>query len=247
MRRLASGGAVAAVLLASATVPAQASAAGPGTDITPPAVGSCYDLTYGELHGASSDAPPVPCSSRHTTLTFDVVEFAEPPDWNDEESFESVVHDQCNVSWIDVLGGNPKTISRSSYTYYWLMPTPAQREAGAAWVRCELALLAGGSAAPLPRNVRLGRLPLPDAVARCREGEREDYRVTVCARAHQYRATHSIKLPWSRWRSYDAAQAFAHRECDGRIRGAFYYQWPLSRYWWRLGFRHASCLPRTTR
>lgn len=239
----------AALLLAVVTALTAVSAPAPArgeVDITPPAVGSCFDLTLDEVKAVSNAKPPVDCSSRHTTLTFAVVEFPKPPDWNDEDTYRSEVLDQCNVAWIEVLGGNPKTITRSSYTYYWLLPTPAQRDAGAAWVRCELVLLAGGSLMRLPQKVGLGRLPLPDAVARCREGERADYRVTVCSRPHRYRATHSAKLPWSRWRGEDAAQSFAHRECDERTRGRFHYQWPSSQYWWRLGFRFATCLKRTT-
>jgi len=216
-------------------------------DITPPAVGSCHRMTYDEVRSPSNGNPPVPCSERHTTLTFDVVEFPEPPDWNDEETYRSEVYEQCNLSWIEVLGGNPRTITRSSYTYYWLLPTPAQREAGAAWVRCELALLSNNLLGRLPRKVMLGRLPLSDSVARCRGGEGADFRVTICTRPHQYRATHSVKLEWSRWRGAEAAQAYALRECDERIRGDFHYQWPSSQYWWRLGFRHAVCLKKTPR
>lgn len=238
----------AALLLAALTPLTAVTAASPvgalvNTD--PPAIGSCHDLTYDEVRAVSSDKPPVPCTSRHTTLTFDVVEFAEAPDWNDEDTYVGEVYSQCNLSWLDVLGGNAKTIGRSSHTYYWLLPTPSQRSAGAAWVRCELALSAGGSLMRLPENVRLGRLPLPDTVARCREGERARYRVTVCARAHQYRATLSIKIPWERWRGYDAAQRFALRECSERVRSRFHYEWPSSRYWWRLGYRYAICMPKT--
>jgi hypothetical protein len=246
VRRFLGGGAVAAVLLASLTAVTGQQSASALVDTDPPAIGSCHNLTYDEVRGVSSDKPPVPCGNPHTTLTFDVVEYADPPDWNDEDTYAPEVYDQCNPSWVEVLGGNPKAIQRSSYTYYWLLPTPAQRDAGAAWVRCELVLSAGGSIARLPQQVTLGGLPLPDAVARCRESEANNYRVTVCARAHQYRATQSIKLPWSRWRGYDAAQNFAYRECNERIRGRFYYQWPSSRYWWRLGFRHATCLRKTT-
>lgn len=245
MRLLLAAGAATAMLLAPAVAVTGPASAGPGTDVTPPALGSCFDLTFDEMRAASSDEPPVPCSAPHTTTTFHVVEFAEAPDWNDEDSFESDVYDACNPAWVEVLGGNPKLITRSSYTYHWLMPTPAQRDAGAAWVRCELALLAGGRTAPLPQHVRLGSLPLSDAVARCREGEGARYRVTVCARPHQYRATYSVRIPGTRWRGEDRIQAFALRQCDERIRGDFYYQWPSSRYWWRLGFRFVTCLPRT--
>lgn len=227
--------------LTAVTTPSSADAL---VDTDPPAVGSCHNLTYEEIRGVSSDKPPVPCSSRHTTLTFDVVEFAEPPDWNDEDTYEGDVFAQCNLSWIDVLG-NPKSITRSSYTYYWLLPTPAQRDAGAAWVRCELALRAGRSAARLPENVRLGRVPLAAAVAVCLEGSRTDFRYTVCARPHRFRASHSIRLPGDRWRGEDRVQELALEACRQRVSPGFRYSWPSSRYWWRLGFRYATCYTRS--
>lgn len=246
MKRLLGAGVAAAVLMAPLAAVTGQQPASAQVDTDPPAIGSCHHLTYAEVRGVSSGKPPVPCTDPHTAVTFDVVEFPAPPDWNDEDTYRDEVLDQCNRSWVEVLGGNAKTITRSSYTYYWLLPTPAQRDAGAAWVRCELVALGGDRIVRLPRRVELGGLPLPDAVARCREGERADLRLTVCARPHQYRATHSVKLPWRGWRNDDAAQKFAYRECDERIRGHFYYQWPSSRYWWLLGFRYATCLRKTT-
>jgi len=240
----------AAVLLAAliplTAVSAPAPARAGEVDITPPAIGSCFDLTYDQVRAVSNGEPPVDCTARHTTLTFDVVEFAEPPDWNDEDTYVGQVYDQCNLSWIDVLGGSPKKITRSSYTYYWLLPTPAQRDAGAAWIRCELVLRGGGSLVPLPQDVRLGQLPLPAEVARCAEGRRTDYRETVCSRRHQFRATRSVELPGDRWRGYDAVQQLALEACRKRVPSGFRYSWPSSRYWWRLGFRYATCLPKTT-
>ncbi len=241
----------AAVLLATivplsavTTVTAPSPARAGEVDITPPAIGSCFDLTLKQVRAASNGEPPVACTARHTTVTFDVVEFAEPPDWNDEDSYDDQVYDQCNLSWINVLGGNPKTITRSSYTYYWLLPTPDQREAGASWVRCELALRGGGSLAPVPTKIRLGRLPLPNSVAWCIARRGADFVGTVCTRSHRFRATRSIRIPGNHWRGNDKVQKIALEACQARVSGDFRYSWPPSRYWWRLGFRYATCLPR---
>lgn len=240
----------AAVILAAALTPLSVvtttpSPAAAGVDTSPPAIGSCFNLTYDEIRGVSSDKPPVDCSTRHTTLTFDVVEFDVAPDWNDEDSYLGEVYGQCNPSWIKVLGGDPRKIARSAYTYHWLLPTPVQREAGASWVRCELTIAGGSRTVPLPESVRLRRLPLPASIARCSEGARGDFRATACSRPHQWRATHSPAVRSKRWRGADKIQQLALAACRREIpRGSFRYSWPSSQYWWRLGFRYAVCYKR---
>ena len=140
--------------LTAVTTPSSADAL---VDTDPPAVGSCHNLTYEEIRGVSSDKPPVPCSSRHTTLTFDVVEFAEPPDWNDEDTYEGDVFAQCNLSWIDVLG-NPE-IDHSVQLHLLLAAPdarPARRRGGLGAVRARAPRGEIGSTVARERAARPG-------------------------------------------------------------------------------------------
>ncbi|RHW27449.1 hypothetical protein D0Z08_09910 [Nocardioides immobilis] len=59
----------AAVLLAALTPLTAVSAPAPArgeVDITPPAVGSCFDLTLDEVKAVSNAKPPVDCSARQS-------------------------------------------------------------------------------------------------------------------------------------------------------------------------------------
>lgn len=244
--KLRLGAAVLAVVLipltATTTSPAHA-----GVDITPPEVGSCHAYTMEQGAGASDTTPVVDCAETHTALTVAVAEFDPATDWNSPAVLNRAVLNQCYPAFFDTLGGNLKVIRRSAYLLYLFIPTKAQRDAGAAWLRCDVALHGGTRLVPLQDDLALGGLPLPDSVAKCRAGEDGDYALTVCSRAHRYRATHSIRYPHSSWPGAEASQRFALRKCREVFpRSAFYYEYVVSRYYWRVGYRHVVCLKKTS-
>ncbi|WP_183100523.1 septum formation family protein [Nocardioides pelophilus] len=231
--------------LTAVTAPSPASA---GVDITPPEVGSCHAYTKAEGAGKSDFTPVVECTEPHTAITVAVVEFEVAPDWDDPDALDQALSDECYPAWYDALGGNIKTIQRSAYITYIFIPTRAQRDAGAAWLRCDVALQGGTKLMNLPDRLALGGLPLPDRVAKCRANERADYAYTVCSRPHAFRATHSVKYPHSSYPGLRASKRFALRECRERIRTPYmFYEWVGSRAAWRAGYRHAVCLKQTTR
>lgn len=228
------------VPLTAVTAPSPATA---GVDTTPPAVGSCHDLTLEEAYAESDPDPAVPCSARHTSATVATVELDEAPaDWGDPASYPRSVWRTCHEAFHVALGNNRKVIRRSAHTLFWFSPTRVQREAGALWVRCDVATLGGDRLVPIPRRLKLGGLPLPDSRAKCRQGAGADYAYTACSRPHQYRATHSIKYPHSSFPGPRKSKRFALRECRERASAPFFYEFVSSRAAWRDGYRHAVCL-----
>ena len=243
--RLGAAVLVAAILpLTAVTIQQPASA---GVDTTPPAVGSCHDLTLREGYRASDPDPAVACSARHTSHTFKVVEFEDPPPWRDEKVLQKIVRRQCVPAVRGALGGNAKAVQLSATSApWWFMPTPAQRDAGAAWIRCDLVNLGGDRLMPLPADPTLS-LPLSDSRAKCRVGKRAHYLVTTCSRPHQYRATHAVKYPSARYPGDRRLQRWSVRKCGDKLGRSFgYYEWP-GRLDWKLGFSYSICFKTTRR
>jgi hypothetical protein len=232
-----------AVLVPLTAVTTSSPAHAGGTDITPPEVGSCHDLTLEEGYDESDPDPAVDCAGSHTSISVAVVELAAAPsDWSDPATYPDSVWRTCGNKVEAALGDNPKLIQRAAYSWFWFSPTRVQREEGALWVRCDLALLGGDRLLALPQDLVLGGLPLPDSVALCRQGKRADYAYTACSRPHKFRATISIKYPYSSYPGRRTAKQFALRKCRARATAPFFYEWVASRASWHRGYRHAVCL-----
>ncbi|RHW27450.1 hypothetical protein D0Z08_09915 [Nocardioides immobilis] len=240
--KLRLGAAVLAAALIPLTAVTTSSPASAGVDTTPPEVGSCHDLTMAEGYDESDPDPAVDCAGPHTSITVAVVELEQAPDWTDPSSYPDSVWRTCGNAFELALGDNPKLIRRSAHTWFWFMPTRVQREAGALWVRCDLTLLGGDRLLKLPQELVLGGLPLPNAVAKCRQGKRADYAYTACSQPHQFRATLSIRYPHSSYPGPRAAKRFALRKCRARATSVFFYEYVGTRAAWRNGYRHAVCL-----
>ncbi|UMG94617.1 septum formation family protein [Nocardioides sp. TF02-7] len=214
----------------------------------PAAVGSCHDLTKREAWAVSEPDPAVPCSERHTTVTTAIVQLTRTPDWDDVRALSRRMWVECVRSVDALLPGSTAARVRSAYTIYWFIPTEAQRAAGARWIRCDLGLPDGKRLRPLPASgPELGRLPLPDRIARCRLGRAAYYEVVRCAHRHAFRATHHVR----RTGSFPGARVmrrWAERVCRARIpRAGIYLEYPTTKQSWKAGFRFAVCLKQTRR
>ena len=246
--RLRSAAALAAALSVLGLVPAPTSAAPePARGTTTPVVGDCHALTVDEGAKASDPDAPVDCTAPHTSVTVRVVQLTNP-DWSDVDKIGGQISAPCFRSWIEKLGGNTKKVRMSAYAMYWFVPTKAEREAGATWVRCDAVLLGGRKFIPLPSgsDITLGSLPLTNKFAKCRAGKRSGYQVLSCSRRHVYRAKIAIRYPDGAYPGKRAATRWALRKCSARLNTAFYYEPVLSKFAWnKLGYRHAICLPKT--
>jgi hypothetical protein len=247
MRALRSAAVLAAALSTLFVAPAvaPADAAPIGRLVADPVAGDCHALTYDESMKGSDPDPTVPCTDAHTSITVKVVQLTNP-DWSDMNEVGRQITAPCRKAWFEELGGVKKA-SLSAYGLFWFVPTKAQRDAGASWVRCDAALYGSKSLLPLPSgtDISLGSLPLSDKLARCRAGKRADYRMLSCSKGHAFHATLALKYPGSSFPGERAAARWALRHCRAHISTAFYYEAVPSKASWKQGYRYAVCLPKT--
>ncbi|KAA1427581.1 septum formation family protein [Nocardioides antri] len=245
--KLRLGTAVVLAALTSLTSLTAASPARAGVDTSPPAVGSCHDLTKREAWANSEPDPRVPCTARHTTVTVKNIQLAEAPNWRDFEALGRRMFVPCWRSVDAYLDGSVAARVRSAYTIYWFIPTKVQRDAGAKWIRCDLGLPNGDRLKNLPTDGRpaLGDLPHPDGIAKCRLGRAASYESVVCSHRHAFRATHHVRHAADRYPGARTMRRWTIRKCRARLNTAFYYEYPQNRLAWRAGHRFAVCLKET--
>lgn len=238
---------------AASAAPTERSAA---TAPAKPGVGTCHDLTYDQAYADSDPAPAVPCRRTHTLRTFLVPTVPDRIDMDDDEALEALVTRRCSPALLRVVsGGSLERRLMSAYSYFWFTPTRAQVRAGARWVRCDLALLAGlDGITTLPRASRpqlQGRPPYDDRVARCYTGRQPGgyHYVTACSRKHQYRARKVYDLGGPKGRAYPGRQGFeriGERRC-APVTGRRWHQFVPDEEQWLGDYRYVVCTTRTTR
>ena len=247
--RLRTAAAIAVALSVLGLVPAAASAApqpARGVDTTPPSVGDCHALTYTEAQKVADPEAAVPCTDPHTTVTTKVITFDSAPDWSSEALFHQVSA-KCERAKIDYFG-NLKALQLSNYSVFFFYPTKAERDAGATWARCDVALYGKDDLKPLPTDgdPALGSLPLPDKIAKCRLGKSAEYAVVSCDHAHRLHATTAISYPSSTYPGLKKLMTWTLNHCRNRLGRSLGYYAGLTRLHWRLGYRYSVCY-KTTR
>jgi hypothetical protein len=217
-------------------------AAHAGTTPAAPAVGSCYTMTWREIQSMTNSNPVVSCDGPHQALTVAVPTLPSGVDRTDASAVARRVFPTCAPAIAAAVGGW-RNYLRSLYGDGFFVPTQAQWDQGARWVRCDLLLFTGGRALQnLPARPGAG---LTDRATLCRAGRTTGYAVVPCSRRHQYRATTTIRM--SAWNGTKAAKAFAARACLKRFpSGDFFTGYPRTRAAFDAGYRFAVCVSRTT-
>ncbi|QYJ02901.1 hypothetical protein KUV85_11200 [Nocardioides panacisoli] len=222
-----------------------ASATAPAVDTSPPAVGSCHNLTSKEARRRADGKPAVDCDSRHTTLTIKIARFSNP-DWSLGPKMNRKISKKCMRGLVKYFDGRTKRIQLSGYMVYNFIPKWRQRNAGANWVRCDIALPRPRWMPPLPGNGNppLGRPPLADNIARCLKSIKGTYYYTTCNAGHQVKATRVIKTRYDRYPGRKNIERDAERRCGNRLgRKLAVYEFP-PRTWWKAGLTHFVCYER---
>ncbi len=212
----------------------------------PPPVGSCHDLTLDEAAAESDPDPAVECTEHHTTITVGAIQFETAPNWNDTDSYGSMVQKRCVSKMGDFFDDRYKALSLSTWTVYWFIPTSAERDAGATWVRCDAAVYSPGQVPPLPTSDTPLLQDPPASWARwCTQSKDKNFATTTCNRSHAYRATDAIKYSGS-YPGADAGNKWALRKCRARFGDRpFLYYFP-GKVSFNIGYRFAVCFKKTT-
>jgi len=227
---------VVAALFATTLFAAPASAA-------TPVVGRCYNLTYAQTGEESSTAPSVSCSSPHTTKTIGVRMVPNSTDYKhitDAEEFK-LAATLCYPKFTAYLGSTAENQELTAYGLLFFIPTQAQRNAGARWMRCDLILAAGTAIAKLPAASNTSPVltgELTDSIKRCLV---TTYHLdTTCSRTHSYRSSAAYTVNGTLYRSHDQWVAKGKSLCPT----AEYFTWP-SKNGWNAGDHVLVCYDRT--
>src|SRR5689334_7217921 len=158
---------------------------------------------------------PVNCNKAHTARVIEVRDLPDGKSWGDYDlaSLGNLSAKYCYPKLWDALGRNDKVRDMSAYSYYWFTPTKAQRQAGARWIRCDIALNAGRHLLDLPTDAApaLPSGKLPASVARCLTAH-TPY-TTTCSHRHAYKAVGAFTMKVSTYPSQRKLQKIAVRHC----------------------------------
>lgn len=247
----------------SATTASTASASVPPTTTAPPAPapppqkGACHRLTFAEATSPTDEHPPVPCDSRHTSVTMAVGTLDLLADGHllavDSDAVQAQLAHRCPAALPAYVGGTRTTRRLSRLQAVWFGPSVSQGDLGARWYRCDLVALADeGRLAPLPGRMR-GVLDGADALDRwgtCGTAAptAADFRRVICSEKHSWQAVAIVDFPAGTQYLGKTAAASADDRCKAvardRSAGALKYTWSFE--WpthdqWRAGRHYGYC------
>ena len=121
-----------------------------------------------------------------------------------------------------------KTRALTAYSSAFFVPTRAQLEHGARWVRCDVVLPAGRRLVPLPTPLLSS---LNDTVQKCLEVGGSRVVDTTCAKRHNFRSTRAFLVPGRRFPGVRSIQATARRRCALGPHVSFFATWTPPASW----------------
>lgn len=223
----------------------------------PPQVGACHALTLSEATDPVDTGKPVPCRTKHTSVTIRVGQLSPVADGHllavDSRTVRAQIAKACPAAPAGFVGGDRTTQRLSRFEVVAFSPSLEQADAGANQYRCDIvAVRSQGQLQPLPARLR-GVLDEPGALDRfgtcgtAAPGARGFTRV-VCSLKHSWRAVAVVELPAAtRYLAKDAAASGDSRCKDvaaGRAKGALKYAWSFewpTRPQWAAGQRYGYC------
>ena len=240
--------AVVLLLLAPlAAVVATTAPAHAGPTFQQPAVGECRWLTIEELNRNSNNEAPIDCSRAHSSRVIATGRLPKGVTWRaSAQRLERIATGICDPAWKTVLGKSYASRAMTAYSWAWFIPTKAQRDRGARWIRCDLILMGGGSRAvglPTDDEPALGSQPHPNGIADCLT--RRTFVHTICARTHAWRATGTFVIDQKAYPTERQFRRAAVRRCPSRVSSdsfAWRFRGPDR---WRLGDHVVVCFSRT--
>ncbi|HET8961516.1 septum formation family protein [Nocardioides sp.] len=242
---------LAVVLLLLAPLAAVVAIAGPaqaGPAFQQPSVGECRALTMAEFSRASNNEAAVECSQPHTSRVIATGRLPRDVSWSAPlRRLNRIAVRICDPAWKSALGTSYSSRAMTAYTWGWFIPTKAQRDRGARWIRCDLVLMGGKALVRLPTDNEpaLTSPPHPNRIAACLTLRSMAY--TTCARRHGWRATGTFVI---RQKAHPTDRQFrraALRRCPSRVSTRSFAWDDHGPDRWRLGDHVVICFSRTRR
>lgn len=207
-----------------------------------PKVGECHLLTLKQAFGSSDGRTPVPCTSKHTTMTIGVKRLTGSVNWNDTSALNAKLKPKCWNGLERVLGSSDVVRVQTAYSWVWFRPTKEEIRRGAKWLRCDLVLSGATKLMPMKADVSVSS-QIPDRIRHCATARGA---LTVCSRPHAFRSVGAFRISGG-YPSKKRARALAFANC-GRFVTTRRFVWltPL-REQWNTGTRAMICFNVTTR
>lgn len=159
-----------------------------------PSVGQCRRLTTSEIEGHQSNTTaPISCKRAHNSRVIAVRQLPKSVTWRElstDTKLYAMAVSLCYPAFQSALGQTNAVRDRTAYTWFYFIPTKAQRAAHQRWFRCDLGLRHATSYATLPTDhVPALRDSTPsNNVLRCLRSVKGHYLTTTCSTSHAYRA-----------------------------------------------------------
>jgi len=247
--RLLAGASTIVALSATLTLAPSATAGveADGPHYQEPAVGQCRNYTLDAGQKMSNSSPVVECSLNHTAMTVAVVQLPDTLNWSSSvDELQTVVDNKCTPKWRATVGGTLLQRVRANFTQFWFAPTQFQKDHGARWIRCDVALVGHQALIPLPKTaapwIRDGKIPY--AVTKCVYGTSNYY--TACIKSHHHRATGAFALADGAYPGDAAVTRAAARRCPNLTSGSGWLYTHPTRESWKYGDRIIVCFTKTT-
>ena len=243
-RALTVAAATLALTLPTASIATATAAEADGPDYQQPTVGECHNYTAAGRMKASDTSAVVDCGSTHTAQVVAVGKIPANGSWDfGGRALQRVVSNSCVPGLRTALGQPDKVIDKSAYSISIFIPTQAQRDHGALWVRCDVVRLGGkkllqlASPGDLLADRRLG-----NDEARCliKNGS-----TTACAKGHVWRAKQVLTMPFKKYPSQNKAGRFAATHCKAAKQGRPWYSSWRGPDFWKAGNHQLVCYVRT--
>jgi hypothetical protein len=199
-------------VLAAVLLPYAAGQAVPSTD---PQVGDCHAYGWKAAVKEHETSDTVNCNQAHTTRVIAVHDLPAGKSWGDFDlvQLSNLSGRYCYPRLWDALGRTHKVQDMSAYTYFWYTPTKAERQAGARWIRCDIALQAGRHLLDLPTDTApaLPSGTLPKTISRCLTARGP--LTTTCSHRHAYKAKGAFTMAVKSYPGPRKLERIAVRHC----------------------------------
>jgi hypothetical protein len=229
----------------------------------PPRAGECRRLDLDEATLATSDAPAVPCSRRHTAVTIHVGRLSAAVPGGDaapldveSDPVQRRVAESCRSRLPRFLGGDEEALTLSRFQVVWFTPTAEEHEGGADWFRCDVLAPDRGDqllTLPPPRALEgvLDKADALDTFGLCGTAApgAPGFERVACARNHSWVAIGTIPLEGgNRYPGKAEVRQAGDEPCAERVREArgfpvefqYGWEWPTAEQW-AAGQRYGFC------
>jgi hypothetical protein len=210
-----------------------------------PKKGACYAYSIKGLDAAYGPTKTVPCSTKHTAVTYYVgtvtgtaASSASPLD----PAVVLATASGCRAAIVRKVGVKAASLTRLTFGYF--VPTPAQWAAGARWYRCDAVLAkSSGTLASIPKNF-LRVVATAKGISTYRRCLTKGGKVVACTSGKAYFVARKFVTLGTASAAYPgdaevASSSFAR--CNRALaKPVRYATWPLAEGW-SIGQRTSTC------